>query len=96
MGDVRVPDGVRAGQLSVLTLGRVIMGDIGVTMVDLAIRKLARVEEAQDGDWLVSPLLALGDAPASFGKNDGARPVRTGAVISRAWCLPGPGGADRG
>ncbi len=38
MGDVRVPDGVRAGQLSVLTLGRVIMGDIAVTMVDLAIR----------------------------------------------------------
>jgi hypothetical protein len=34
------------------------MGDIAVTLVDLAIRKLARVEEAQDGDWLVSPLLA--------------------------------------
>jgi hypothetical protein len=49
---------VRPGQLSVLMLGRVIMGDIAVTMVDLAIRKLARVEEAQDGDWLVSSLLA--------------------------------------
>ena len=39
-----------------IVLGRVIMGDIAVILVDLAQRRLLRVEEADDGaDWLLVP-----------------------------------------
>ena len=55
------PGGLRPGQLGVVMLGRVIMGDMAVTLVDLAIRELVRVEQAPDGGdggWQLTPLLA--------------------------------------
>jgi hypothetical protein len=54
-----VPGGLRAGQLGVVMIGRVIMGDIAVTFVDLAQRGLLAVSEAGDeDDWLLSPSAA--------------------------------------
>jgi hypothetical protein len=53
------PDGIRPGQLGVVMLRRVIIGDIAATLVDLSIHGLLRVEEQSGGghtDWLVSPL----------------------------------------
>jgi len=58
-----VPDKLRPGQLGVVSVGLVIMGDIAATAVDLCVRDLIRVEEAPgaDGqsDWLLRPRLAL-------------------------------------
>jgi hypothetical protein len=49
--------GLKPGEISLVVLGRVVMGDIAVTLVDLAQRDLLRVEETDDGaDWLLSPL----------------------------------------
>lgn len=49
-----VLEGLRAGQTGVVVLGRVIMGDIAVTLVDLIQRELLAVEETRDGgDWLL-------------------------------------------
>jgi hypothetical protein len=49
--------GLKPGEISLVVLGRVVTGDIAVTLVDLAQRDLLRVEEAGDGtDWLLSPL----------------------------------------
>jgi hypothetical protein len=39
---------LRAGQTGVVTLGRVIMGDIAVTLVDLIQREFLAVEETTD------------------------------------------------
>jgi hypothetical protein len=48
-------EGLRAGQTGVVVLGRVIMGDIAVTLVDLTRRELLTVEETADGgDWLLT------------------------------------------
>jgi hypothetical protein len=48
-------EGLRAGQTGVIVLGRVIMGDIAVTLVDLIQRELLTVEETADGhDWLLT------------------------------------------
>lgn len=48
------PGGLRAGQLGVIVIGRVIVGDIAVTLVDLAQRKVLTLSEAgDDGDWLL-------------------------------------------
>jgi hypothetical protein len=48
-------EGLRAGQTGVVVLGRVIMGDIAVTLVDLIQRELLTVEETADGgDWLLT------------------------------------------
>jgi hypothetical protein len=60
----RPPDGMRPGQLGVVILGRVIIGDIAVTLVDLAIRNLIQVEETagtqqpgrQKRNWSLVPL----------------------------------------
>jgi hypothetical protein len=50
-------EGFRAGQTGVVVLGRVIMGDIAVTLVDLIQRELLAVEETTDqGDWLLTPI----------------------------------------
>ena len=47
--------GLRAGQTGVVVLGRVIMGDIAVTLVDLIQRELLTVRETADGgDWLLT------------------------------------------
>ncbi len=54
------PDGLRVGQLGVVILRRVIIGDIAATLADLSIRRLLRVEEhnGEAGGWLISPLHA--------------------------------------
>lgn len=48
------PGGMRAGQVSVLLLGKVIVGDIAVTLVDLAVRGLLTVAPADGGDWALT------------------------------------------
>jgi hypothetical protein len=54
-----VPGGLRAGQLGVIVIGRVIMGDIAVTLADLAQRELLTIDEAgDDRDWLLGPSAA--------------------------------------
>lgn len=50
---MQVPGEVRPGQMSIVMLGRVIMGDIAVTVVDLAQRGLVDVTPAY-GDWLLT------------------------------------------
>jgi hypothetical protein len=50
----RPPSGVRPGQVSLLVLGRVIMGDMAVTMVDLASRSFVRIEADRDL-WILRP-----------------------------------------
>lgn len=48
--------GLKPGEISLVVLARVVMGDIAVTLVDLAQRDLLRIEEADDGaDWLLTP-----------------------------------------
>jgi len=49
----QAPGGLRAGQVSVVLLGRVIIGDIAVTLVDLVMRGLLAVAEDAD-DWLLT------------------------------------------
>ena len=49
------PDGIRPGQLGVVMLRRVIIGDVAATLVDLSGRKLLRVEEPEPGTWSLSP-----------------------------------------
>jgi hypothetical protein len=52
--------GLKPGEISLVVLGRVVMGDIAVTLVDLAQRDLLRAEEADDGaDWLLYPLRGI-------------------------------------
>jgi hypothetical protein len=48
VSDVRCPGGLRPGQLSLLVIRRVIMGDIAVTIIDLAQRGVLAVEERDD------------------------------------------------
>jgi hypothetical protein len=55
------PEGLRPGQLGVIAIGRVIIGDVAATLVDLALRGLLRIDEdtaAADGGWLLT--LAVG------------------------------------
>jgi hypothetical protein len=50
------PDQIRPGQLGVVLLGRVIIGDIAATLVDLTVRGMLGVEEHGEGDqagWLL-------------------------------------------
>jgi hypothetical protein len=49
------PDGIRPGQLGVVEARRVIIIDVAVTLVDLSIRRLLRVEEPEPGAWLLRP-----------------------------------------
>ena len=46
------PQGVLPGQLGVILLGRVIMGDIAATLADLAAREAILTEETAAGGWL--------------------------------------------
>lgn len=51
------PDGLRPGQLGVVVVGRVIIGDVAATLVDLAVRGLLRIDEdttVADGGWLLT------------------------------------------
>jgi hypothetical protein len=55
MSDIpAVPGGVRAGQVSVLLLGKVIVGDIAVTLVDMVVRGLLAVAPADGDDWTLT------------------------------------------
>ncbi len=48
-------EGLRAGQTGIVLLGRVTMGDIAVTLVDLILREILTAEEtAEGGDWVLS------------------------------------------
>jgi hypothetical protein len=47
------PDRIRPGQLGVVMLGRVIIGDIATTLVDLAVRGVLAVEEHGQAGWLL-------------------------------------------
>jgi hypothetical protein len=57
--DVLIPPplkGLKPGEISLVILGRVVMGDIAITLVDLAQHDLLRVEETDDGaDWRLTP-----------------------------------------
>src|SRR5947207_8071960 len=70
MSDLPVaPDGMRAGQVSVLLLGKVIVGDIAVTLVDLAGRGLLTVAPAGGDDWALtveSPARAAGASVVDY------------------------------
>lgn len=50
----RPPQQLRAAHLGALLIGRVVIGDIGAAVADLAVRRLAELAEA-DGQWLVKP-----------------------------------------
>ncbi len=50
------PDQIRPGQLGAVLLGRVIIGDIAATLVDLSVRGLLAVEECDESGqtgWLL-------------------------------------------
>jgi hypothetical protein len=58
-GVTRIPEGFRPGQIGMVVLGRVIMGDVAVTLVDLARRGRVDVTESCDSDtattdWMVA------------------------------------------
>jgi hypothetical protein len=51
------PEGLRPGQLGVVAVGQVIIGDVAATLVDLAQRGLLRIDAdtaAADGGWLLT------------------------------------------
>jgi hypothetical protein len=50
------PDGVHPGRLGAIVLGRVIIGDIAATLVDLATRELVRVEPTDGDGWRLNSL----------------------------------------
>ena len=64
----RPPDNIRPGQVGVVMLGRVIIGDIAVTLVDLAVRRFLAVQELGDRqepegagpDWSLTAVQATG------------------------------------
>jgi hypothetical protein len=57
--------GLKPGEISLVLLGRVVMGDIAVTLVDLAQRDLLKVEEADEGaDWLLTSSRGVSAQPA--------------------------------
>lgn len=60
----RPPDGLRPAQLGVARLGRVIIGDIGATVADLAVRHLIDVREGSGEDEDAGWLLTVRDSPA--------------------------------
>lgn len=61
MPQLRCPGGLRPGQVGLLMLRRVIMGDIAVTVVDLAQRGFLAVDEPGT-DWIVRPQPVLNSA----------------------------------
>ena len=51
------PDGVRPGHLGLIATGRVILGDIAATAVDLSLRGWLEIESTggEDGGWVLTP-----------------------------------------
>ena len=61
-------EGLRPGQTGVVVLGRVIMGDIAVTLVDLIQRGFLTVEETTDhGDWRLTLVTGTGTKKQKLG-----------------------------
>jgi len=61
-------EGLRPGQTGVVVLGRVIMGDIAVTLVDLIQRGFLTVEETTDhGDWRLTLATGTGTSKQKLG-----------------------------
>jgi hypothetical protein len=76
------PDGVRPGHLSVITSGRVILGDIAATAVDLSLRGWLEIESTggEDGGWV----LASAEPP-----QDGQDPLEYERVLLEWLARPG-------
>jgi hypothetical protein len=55
----RPPDNMRPGQAGVVMLGRVIIGDVAVTLVDLAVRRFLAVQERGDSHGTGGPRAGL-------------------------------------
>lgn len=51
------PGGVRPGHLGLIAVGRVLLGDIAATVVDLSLRGLMQIETtgSEAGDWVLTP-----------------------------------------
>jgi hypothetical protein len=62
MSVVRCPAGLRPGQLSLLVIRHVIMGDVAVSIIDLAQRGALAVAEQEDG-WHVRVLPGQASRP---------------------------------
>jgi hypothetical protein len=94
MSDLPVaPDGVRAGQVSVLLLGKVIVGDIAVTLVDLVVRGLLAVTPAEGDDWALT-VESPGGAGASvvdYERRLLAGLTRAGTTVRLSALVPGFG-----
>lgn len=84
------PGGVRPGHLGVVTSGRVVLGDIAATAVDLSLRGWLEIESTggEDGGWV----LASAEPP-----QDGQDPLEYERVLLESLARPGcparPGGA---
>jgi len=76
------PDGVRPGQLGVIATGRVILGDIAATIVDLSLRGFLQIDGTGGaaGDWL----LTLAEPP-----QDGQDPLEYERVLLEWMARPG-------
>ena len=88
------PDGIRPGQLGVVLLGRVIIGDIAATLVDLSARGMLAVEEHDEGGqagWLLRPeataqqraTLLSYEATLLSAVSDGAQPATIQSLAPR-------------
>jgi hypothetical protein len=58
------PAGVRPGHLGLIATGRVILGDIAATAVDLSLRGLLQIKSTggEAGDWMLTPAMPPEDA----------------------------------
>jgi len=76
------PGGVRPGHLGLIATGRVILGDIAATAVDLSLRGWLQIEPAggEAGDWVLTPAV-----PAE----DGQDPVEYERVLLEWIARPG-------
>lgn len=63
------PDGVRPGHLGVIATGRVFLGDIAATAVDLSLRGLLQIQgtDGEAGDWVLTPAEPPEDGPDALG-----------------------------
>lgn len=89
--DLAPPRALRPAQLGVVLVGRVTLGHIGATAVDLAARGYLRIElvEDDDPDWRMTALDAERDELLGYertllrGMFDGPRNLRLGLITAR-------------
>lgn len=89
--DLGPPRALRPAQLGVILVGRVTLGHIGATVVDLAGRGYTRIElvEDDDPDWQITALDAEPDGLLDYertllrGLFDGPQTIRLGLVTAR-------------